>query len=134
MRGDDPVQVRGYYQDYRKGNYAAVLAAGDSAVKGVGQQALLIRDYMRLYVGLSYLATGDGGNAVRELEGVVLRTKPGDILYENGRWYLALAWLKRNDVDAAEAKTKALELARDIAHSYSRYREAARELVRALGQ
>lgn len=89
---------------------------------------------MRLYVGLSYLATGDGRNAVRELEGVVLRTKPGDMLYEDGRWYLALAWLKRSDVDAAEAENKALGLAREIAHSYSRYREPARELVRALGQ
>jgi hypothetical protein len=134
MRGDDPVEVRGYYRDYRTGNYAAVLAAGDSAVKRAGPRGLLIRDYMRLYVGLSYLTTDDGRNAVRELEGVVLRTKPGDILYENGRWYLALAWLKRNDVDAAEAKNKALGLAREIAHSYSRYREAAGELVRALGQ
>jgi len=134
MRGDDPVGVRAYYQDYRTGNYAAVLAAGDSAVMGVGLRALLLRDYMRLYVGLSYLATGDGRNAVRELEGVVLRTKPGDMLYEDGRWYLALAWLKRSDVDAAEAENKALGLAREIAHSYSRYREPARELVRALGQ
>jgi hypothetical protein len=134
MRGDDPVEVRGYYRDYRTGNYAAVLAAGDSAVKRAGPRGLLIRDYMRLYVGLSYLTTDDGRNAVRELEGVVLRTKPGDILYENGRWYLALAWLKRNDVDAAQAKNKALGLAREIAHSYSRYREAAGELVRALGQ
>jgi hypothetical protein len=134
MRGDDPVEVRVYYQDYRTGNYAAVLAAGDSAVMGAGQQALLVRDYMRLYVGLSYLATGDGRNAVRELGNVVFRTKPGDVLYEAARWYLALAWLKRNDVDAVEAKNKAMGLAREIAQSYSRYREPARELVRALGQ
>jgi len=38
MRGDDPVEVRAYYQDYRTGNYAAVLAAGDSAVKIAGPQ------------------------------------------------------------------------------------------------
>ena len=134
MRGDDPVEVRGYYQDYRTGNYAAVLAAGDSAVKSVGPRGLLIRDYMRLYVGLSYLATGDGRHAVNELGDVVFRTKPGDELYETAQWYLALAWLKRNDVEAAEAKNKALELARDIAHGYSRYREPAMELVRALEQ
>jgi hypothetical protein len=134
MRGDDPVEVRVYYQDYRTGNYAAVLAAGDSAVKRAGPQGLLIRDYMRLYVGLSYLATGDGRNAVRELGDVVFRTKPGDVLYEAAQWYLALAWLKRNDVDAAEAENKALGLAREIAHSYSRYREPARELIRALEQ
>jgi hypothetical protein len=131
-RGDDPMEVRVYYQDYRTGNYTAVLAAGDSAVSVPGQRAVLVRDYMRLYVGLSYLATGDGQNAVRELEGVVIRTKPGDILYENGRWYLALAWLKKNDVDAAAARHKALELAQEVAHSYSRYRESARELVKAL--
>ena len=134
MRGDDPVEVRIYYQDYRTGNYAAVLAAGDSAVMGVGLRALLLRDYMRLYVGLSYLATGDGRNAVRELGDVVFRTKPGDVLYEAAQWYLALAWLKRNDVEAAEAKNKALGLAREITHSYSRYREPAMELVRALEQ
>ena len=134
MRGDDPVEVRGYYQDYRDGNYAAVLAAGDSAVKGVGPRGVLVRDYMRLYVGLSYLATGDGRNAVGELGDVVFRTKPGDVLYETGQWYLALAWLKRNDVETAEAENKALELAREIAHGYSRYREPAMELIRALKQ
>jgi hypothetical protein len=134
MRGDDPVEVRVYYQEYRTGNYAAVLAAGDSAVKRAGPRGLLVRDYMRLYVGLSYLATGDGRNAVKELGGVVFRTKPGDVLYETARWYLALAWLKRNDVETAEAENKALGMAREIAHSYSRYREPAMELVRALEQ
>jgi hypothetical protein len=133
VRGDDPLEVRKYYQDYKAGNYAAVLAAGDSTVMNIPVQKLLVRDYMRLYVGLSYLASGDGRNAVRELEGVVLRTKPGDILYETARWYLALAWLKRNDVDAGEAENKALGLAREVSHSYSRYQEPARELLKALG-
>jgi Tfp pilus assembly protein PilF len=133
MRGDDPVDVREYYQDYRTGRYAAVLAAGDSMVMKIPVRKLLVRDYMRLYLGLSYLASGDGQNAVRELEGVVLRTKPKDILYETARWYLALAWLKRNDVDAGEAENKALDLAREISHSYSRYQEPARELIKALG-
>jgi hypothetical protein len=134
MRGDDPVELRVYYQDYRTGNYAAVLTAGDSAVKSAGPRGLLIRNYMRLYVGLSYLATGDGRNAVSELEAVVFRTEPGDVLYETAQWYLALAWLKRNDVEAAEAENKALGLARQIAHGYSRYREPAMELVRTLKQ
>jgi hypothetical protein len=134
MRGDDPVEVREYYQDYRNGNYAAVVAAGDSAVKRPLPRGLLIRDYMRLYVGLSYLATGDGRNAVSELGDVVFRTKPGDVLYETAEWYLALAWLKRTDVEATEAENKALGLAREIAHGYSRYREPAMELVRALKQ
>jgi hypothetical protein len=134
MRGDDPVEVRIYYQDYRTGNYAAVLAAGDSAVKRPLPRGLLVRDYMRLYVGLSYLATGDGRNAVSELGDVVFRTKPGDVLYETAQWYLALAWLKRNDVETAEAENKALGLAREIEHGYSRYREPAMELVRALKQ
>jgi hypothetical protein len=135
MRGDDPVAVRVYYQDYRTGNYAAVLAAGDSVMTaaGSGPRQLQIKDYMRLYKGLAYLATGDGREAVTELGGVALRTKPGDEMYEAARWYLALAWLRRNDVDLAEARGKALGLARDISHSYSRYREPARALIRALG-
>jgi hypothetical protein len=133
MRGDDPVDVREYYRDYRTGNYAAVLAAGDSMVMKISPQRLLVRDYMRLYLGLSYLASGDGRNAVRELEGVVLRTKPGDVLYEAARWYLALAWLKRDDVDPTEARGKAIGLARDISHSYSRYQRPARELMKAIG-
>jgi hypothetical protein len=132
MRGDDPVEVRAYYQDYRTGNYAAVLAAGDSVIAATPPQKLQIRDYMRLYKGLSYLATGNGRDAITELGGVALRTKPGDVLYEVARWYLALAWLKRNDVDPAEARGKAMGLARDISHSYSRYTEPARELIREL--
>lgn len=132
MRGDDPGEVRVYYKDYKSGKYAAVLAAGDSSVKGVGQRALLVRDYMRLYVGLSYLATGDAKDAVTELEGVVLRTKPKDQLYEVARWYLALAWVRRGDADPVEARSKALGLARDISHSYSRYSEPSKVLIRAL--
>lgn len=134
MRGDDPVEVRIYYENYRTGNYTAILAAGDSAVSRAGPRGLLVRDYMRLYVGLSYLATGDARNAVSELGGVVFRTKPGDVLHETAQWYLALAWLKKNDGEAAEAQNKALDLARAIARSYSRYREPAMELVRALEQ
>jgi hypothetical protein len=133
-RGDDPAEVREYYQDYRTGNYTAVEAAEDSALKRIGPQRLLSRDYMRLYVGLSYLATGDGRNAVSKLGDVVFRTKPGDVLYETAQWYLALAWLKSKDVDAAEADNKALALATEIAHGYSRYREPARELLRLLKQ
>jgi hypothetical protein len=133
MRGDDPMELRGFYRDYRTGKYSAVVEAGDTSVKGVGARALLVRDYMRLYTGLSDLAMGNARDAVTELEGVVLRTKPGDMLYETAQWYLALAWLKRNDVDAATGVSKALGLARDVAHSYSRYRLAARELIRVLG-
>ena len=53
-------------------------------------------------------------------------------LYETARWYLALAWVKRNDVDAGEARGKALGLARDISRSYSRYKGPARQLAAAL--
>jgi hypothetical protein len=132
-RGDDPRELQQYYSDYRKENFAAVLAKGDSPALGTGQRAVVIRVYMRLYVGLSALATGDAPNAAIELEAVVRRTKPGDILYETAKWYLALAWLKRKDVDPAEARSKATELARDISRGYSRYREPARRLVHALG-
>jgi hypothetical protein len=132
-RGDDPRELQQYYADYRKENFAAVVAKGDSPALGTGQRAVVIRDYMRLYVGLSALATGDAPNAAIELEAVVRRTKPGDILYETAKWYLALAWLKRKDVDPVEARSKATELARDISRGYSRYREPARRLVHALG-
>ena len=131
-RGDDPIELKQYYEDYRTKNFTAVLAKGDSPALGLGNRAVLIRDYMRLYVGLSSLATGDAGKAVTELEAVVIRTKPGDILYETAQWYLALAWLKRNDVDPAEARSKALGLALNISHGYSRYRESAIKLMRAL--
>jgi hypothetical protein len=131
MRGDDPAAVRQYYQEYKKGNFAAVLAADDSVVvKGTSLQRVQLRDYMRLYKGLSYLATGDGQSAVAQLGGVVIRTKPGDDLYDAARWYLALAWLRRSDVDTTEAKSKAVGLARDISGGYSRYRESAAELLR----
>ncbi|HLI92061.1 MAG TPA: hypothetical protein VKU83_00555, partial [Puia sp.] len=132
MRGDDPIEVRNYYVDYRSGNYAAVLAVGDSTGLGIGQRKVVIRNYMRLYRGLSYLATGDAKDAVPELEGVVLRTKPGDILYETAQWYLALAWVKRTDVDPVDARNNALGLAREVSHSYSRYNGPARELVKEL--
>jgi hypothetical protein len=133
MRGDDPVEVREYYRDYKAGNYAAVLSASDSVATAVEKRKLQIKNYIRLYKGLAYLATGNAPEAVEKLDAVVLRTNPGDELYEVARWYLALAWLKRSDVDPAEAQGKALGLAKDISRGYSRYRDSARELVRALG-
>ena len=131
-RGDDPIAVRTYYQDYRSGNYDAVFAAGDSLVTGPTAAKYPTRNYIRLYKGLSYLATGKAPDATSMLADVVLRTKPGDELYDAARWYLALAWLRRTDVDAAQAKDNALGLARDISHGYSRYRESAREMIKGL--
>jgi hypothetical protein len=132
MRGADPIVLRKYYRAYKAGNYSVILAEGDSVVSATPVQKLEIRDYMRLYKGLAQLATGNAREAVTELGGVVLRTKPGDDLYETARWYLALAWVKTNDTDAAEARDKALGLARDISRSYSRYKEPARQLAVAL--
>lgn len=131
-RGDDPIAVRTYYQDYRTGNYAAVFAAGDSLVTGPTPAKYPTRNYIRLYKGLSYLATGKAPDATALLADVVLRTKPGDELYDAARWYLALAWLKRTDVDAAQAKDNALGLAREIARGFSRYRESARQMIKDL--
>ena len=130
MRGDDPMEVRTYYQDYKTGNYAAVLAAPDSVGTAVGAKKLQLRNYIRLYKGLADLATGNGQEAVAEFGNVVLRTNPGDDLYETARWYLALAWLRRGDLDPADARSKATALARDISNGYSRYREPARKLMR----
>jgi hypothetical protein len=132
MRGDDPMEVRTYYQDYKAGNYAAVLAAPDSVGAAVGAKKLQLRNYIRLYKGLANLATGNGQEAVAELGNVVLRTNPGDDLYETARWYLAVAWLRRGDVDPSEARSKATALARDISSGYSRYREPAKKLMRSL--
>jgi hypothetical protein len=134
MRGNDPMEVRSFYRDYKARNYAAVLAANDSAGGGVGKHKLLLKGYMRLYRGLSYLASDSATDAVTELGDATFRAGPPDQLYEASRWYLALAWLKRTDVDPVDAQAKALGLARDISHDYSRYRESARELVRALSE
>lgn len=124
--GGDPVEVSLYYEDYKRGDYPAVIGAKEEEyqVMGAGGREKVIRGYMQLYKGLSYLAVGKAVEAVAQLEAV----KPGNACYDAARWYLALAWLRRGDMSPGEGLNRARSIALEIANSSSRYKDQARRL------
>jgi hypothetical protein len=133
--GNDPVEVSLYYRDYKRGNYAAVLAAReeDYRVMGVSERGPVVEGYMRLYKGLACLATGKPKKAVTELSGAMAKSQPGDALYETAQWYLALAWLRRKDLYPEHVLGASAAIAHRITNTQSRYKPQAEELLRALG-
>jgi hypothetical protein len=87
------VEVSLYYEDYKREDYPAEIGARkeEYQVMGADGREKVIRGYMQLYKGLSYLAVGKEVETVAQLEAV----KPGNTCYDTARWYLALAWLRR---------------------------------------
>ena len=131
----DPVEISLYYQDYKRGNYNKVLGAKeeDYQVMGKDKREKVVKGYMHLYKGLSYLATSKGREAIAELEAAAADSRPGDALYDAARWYLALALLKRKDLYPEHVQAEAAAIAHQIANTQSRYKLQAEELILALG-
>jgi hypothetical protein len=120
----DPVEVSLYYSYYKKGEYALVLKAReeDYQVMGVGGREKVLKRYMQLYKGLSYLAEGKAAEAI----GMFGAVQPGDADYDAAQWYSALAWVKLSNLE------RAAFVAAAIANSPSRYKERAAKLLKDL--
>ncbi|MEL7146697.1 MAG: tetratricopeptide repeat protein [Bacteroidota bacterium] len=76
--------------------------AGDYASAIASLRAIEIQDEMiALYLGISYLATGDTRQARNVLE---TKVKPSNkVLHDAATWYVALSYLKEKDYEKAQA-------------------------------
>lgn len=126
--GDIPVEINDYYNDYRDGDLAAVLAvkpAEYQSMGGAGRQELL-RQYMWLLKGVSYLGLDQPEKADRQFDSVLQTAGKETAPYYGAQWYDALAWLKLGDT------TRVLKMATAVAEGRSAYKEKARALVDSL--
>lgn len=103
-----------YYNDEKyqlAANEFQVLYLGDSLKYDVS-----------FYLGLSYLNTGSNTKAIKILNSVV---ENSDKYQQQARWYLALAFLKNNQLD--KAKTTLLKI-KPLEYHYSESREIIENL------
>jgi hypothetical protein len=126
--GNIPVEISDYYNDYRDGDLAAVLAVKPTEYQsmGGGSKHALLQHYMWLLKGVSYLGLNQPGKADRQFDSVIQAGGRGTEPYYGAQWYDALAWLKMGDT------AKALKMATGAATGGSVYMERARALVDSL--
>ena len=125
---EDPAEVSKYYNDYKKGRYSNVIAASDAdyRVMGLNNNSDKLKQYMYLYKGLSYLAGNKPSDAITQFDSVMKSALKTDVVFYNAKWYVTLAWLKKEDANKASA------IAKEIAASSSPYKHKAELLVQEL--
>jgi hypothetical protein len=124
----DPVEVSNYYNDYEAGKYNKVISATDAdyQVMGSDDKMEMLKQYMQLYKGLSYLEENKLLNAIAQLDSVMQSSVKTDAQYYEAQWYLTLSWLKKDDV------TKTIRFAKEILRSSSPYKNKAGQLLKEL--
>ena len=130
----DPVEISLYYQHYRAGDYASVLAARqeDYRLMGTGRKTTTLDQYMQLYRGLSYLAENQPVRALGQFDSLLVSPHVGKEVYCSAQWYAALAALQREDIPADSALAAAARGAQAIGQTASPYRQKAARLSAAL--
>jgi hypothetical protein len=123
----DPVEISLYYQRYRAGDYASVLAAreDDYRLMGTGGKSGVLNQYMQLYRGLSYLAERQPVRALGQFDSLLVSPHVSKVVYCSAQWYAVLASLQRKDISADSALGAAARGARAIGQTDSPYRQQA---------
>jgi hypothetical protein len=130
----DPVEISLYYQDYREGDYASVLAAReeDYRLMGTGKKTDVLNQYMQLYRGLSYLAERQQVRALGQFDSLLNSPHTAKEVYYSAQWYAVLCSLQRKDIPADAVLAAAARGARAIGQSGSPYRQKATLLSQLL--
>jgi hypothetical protein len=130
----DPVEVSLYYQHYREGDYASVLAAReeDYRLMGTGKKTDVLNQYMQLYRGLSYLAERQQVRALGQFDSLLNSPHTTKEVYCSAQWYAVLCSLQRKDIPADAVLAAAAHDARAIRQSGSPYRQKATLLLELL--
>jgi hypothetical protein len=125
---NDPVEVRPFYNSYKNGDYARVLAATDADIQlaGSGDRDQLLKQYLTLYKGLSYLAENKSGKAIQYFDSVLQSSPQKSNQYYQAQWYRLLAYLKDNNIDIA------MKAAKEISQSQSIYKSKSEQLLKQI--
>jgi len=105
---------------YESGDYSNACKSFESALKNDPDNLEL-----SFYLGISALETNQAGSAVKNFDSIVKNVNSR--FYEPAQWYLALAYLKMEDVDAAKEVFKTIA---DGSGSYSDRAAEVYELIR----
>jgi len=126
--GNIPVEITDYYNDYRDGDLAAVVAVKPTEYHSMGAEGkhALLQQYMWLLKGVSYLGLDQPEKADRQFDSVLRAAGKGTDPFYGAQWYDALALLKMRDTAGV------LKMAAAVAGGRSVYKERARALVDSL--
>lgn len=126
--GNIPVEISDYYNDYRDGDLAAVLAVKPTEYQSMGgeNKHALLQQYMWLLKGVSYLGLDQPEKADRQFDSVLQAAGKGTEPYIGAQWYDALALLKLGDT------ARVFKMATVVAGGRSVYKEQARALLDSL--
>jgi hypothetical protein len=122
----DPVEISNYYNDYKQHNYDAVIKAKESDYQtmGTGDKNEILKQYMHLYKGLSWLELNEPETALEQFAAISKSSLEDRRPYYESQWYSVLAWLKGNDI------TKAREQAKEIIKTKSPHNFDAEKFLR----
>ena len=125
---DDPAELKSYYASLKKRDYKNVIDATDAdyQLMGTGDRNELLKQYMSLYKGLSYMATNNTASAIKNFDEVLNTAGRTDRVYYNAQWYLTLTYLKENNIQ------KSLSVLETISQSESPFKLQAEQLKQQL--
>ncbi|MBS1597427.1 MAG: hypothetical protein JST75_04325 [Bacteroidetes bacterium] len=123
----DPVEISNYYNNYKEHKYDLVIAAKESDYQtmGIDDKNELLKQYMHLYKGLSWLEKNEPAKAVQQFDSVSSSPKNKTVFFE-AQWYSVLAFLKNNNI------TKASEVTKKIIQTNSPHKRAAIALLKQM--
>lgn len=129
MKNDnDPIEVSLFYNSYKSGDYANVISATDTDIElaGSDDRDKLLKRYLQLYKGLTFLAERKPVDAIQYFDSVLKSSSKKSNEYYQAQWYQALGYLKNSDLHHA------IEKAKTISQSQSTYRIKAKELLQEI--
>lgn len=97
VRGGDLMNKNSGMNEYRDENYKSAIPLFESAIKATGGPQRL-----NLFLGICYLETGDFSNAEMSFKDAA--SIQDAILRQNAEWYLAMTYLKANDLNNCVAQ------------------------------
>ncbi len=115
-RGDGNVALQNIMKSYTQGNYNDVISALEKYPDSLKNTQL------QLYLGNSYLNTKQEQKAIIQFKNIQKTSQ----YYENGRWYLALTYLKQGN------SKKSKSILKEIVQYNGIYKENAVKLLEAL--
>ena len=124
----DPVEIGGYYKDYREHKFGSVIYAkdGDYLLMGTSDRPRLLKQYMFLYKGLSLLEENKPIEAILQFDSASMGPQKNGNAFHAAQWYKTLAFLKANNVNGA------LESIKSLSTTSSPYRRKALSLENAI--
>src|SRR5262249_3404534 len=94
----------------------------DYQTMGTDDKDLLLKQYMHLYKGLSWLEKNNPDKAIVEFD-LALKNSKNKLIYNEPQWYALMAPLKKNNMNQSGL------LAKQIAQTNSIHKKDAQEIV-----